>query len=158
MVRIHLLPPSRIWGYNSVGRVAALQAVCRRFESDYLHQSPAGASRTSEKGVFTKTSFFVFLSCLLLGCCLAIAFQRADTVGVTVFASVSWLAIGFERGWLSPNANCKKSDVATTPRSAATPRSAFFAVDRFTASASLRGEAEAIHPRPAHAPTQADKK
>ena len=25
-------------GYNSVGRVAALQAACRRFESDYLHQ------------------------------------------------------------------------------------------------------------------------
>ena len=39
MVRFHLLPPNPSWGYNSVGRVAALQAACRRFESDYLHQS-----------------------------------------------------------------------------------------------------------------------
>ncbi len=77
---------------------------------------------------------------------------------VTVLASVSGLAIGVERGWLSPNANCKKSDVATTPRSAATSQSAFFAIDRFASSASLRGEAEAIHPRSARAPTQADKK
>ena len=28
-------------GYNSVGRVSALQAECRRFESDYLHQAEA---------------------------------------------------------------------------------------------------------------------
>ena len=68
MVRFHLLPPAPSgveqlksgkveklerepfnlstfnlstfsWGYNSVGRVSALQAECRRFESDYLHQS-----------------------------------------------------------------------------------------------------------------------
>ena len=39
MVRFHLLPPKiPAWGYNSVGRVSALQAECRRFESDYLHQ------------------------------------------------------------------------------------------------------------------------
>ena len=67
MVRFHLLPPAPSgveqlksgkveklerepfnlstfnlstfsWGYNSVGRVSALQAECRRFESDYLHQ------------------------------------------------------------------------------------------------------------------------
>ena len=25
------------WGYNSVGRVSALQAECHRSESDYLH-------------------------------------------------------------------------------------------------------------------------
>ena len=32
-------------GYNSVGRVSALQAECRRFESDYLHQpSPSYGS------------------------------------------------------------------------------------------------------------------
>ena len=34
------LPPLRyqpFWGYNSVGRVSALQAECRQFNSDYLH-------------------------------------------------------------------------------------------------------------------------
>ena len=28
---------TNLWGYNSVGRVAALQAACQEFESPYLH-------------------------------------------------------------------------------------------------------------------------
>ena len=36
-------------GYNSVGRVSALQAECRRFESDYLHQpTPSYGSASHE--------------------------------------------------------------------------------------------------------------
>ena len=33
-----------MWGYNSVGRVAALQAACRRFESDYLHHTEVSST------------------------------------------------------------------------------------------------------------------
>ena len=64
MVRFHLLPPNPSWGYNSVGRVAALQAACRRFESDYLHQSDNLKHQISGEGAFQKgrASFILLLT------------------------------------------------------------------------------------------------
>ena len=83
MVRFHLLPPAPSgveqlksgkveklerepfnlstfnlstfsWGYNSVGRVSALQAECRRFESDYLHQFGSTQASVKGEGAFRK--------------------------------------------------------------------------------------------------------
>ena len=34
----------RLWGHSSAGRAPALQAGCRRFESDCLHQARACSS------------------------------------------------------------------------------------------------------------------